>query len=166
MSLARLGVACKLEPRTGSRPNSTGGFVPGHDPQPGSAGPGISDARGAKHRDYQGKIGATGFEPATFRPPAEPIQVSMCLGASVVSYVSSAVDDLDTSDHASGTKPVPRVLGRRVLLCMESGTFRRGERSRYGAALLLALRCDRLGQPDDLVLETLSRSARGHFSVA
>jgi hypothetical protein len=24
-----------------------------------------------KHRDYQGKVGATGFEPATFRPPAE-----------------------------------------------------------------------------------------------
>jgi hypothetical protein len=42
-----------------------------------------------------GQIGATGFEPATFRPPAERIQVSMCLGASVVSYVSSAVDDLD-----------------------------------------------------------------------
>jgi hypothetical protein len=40
-------------------------------------------------------VGATGFEPATFRPPAERIQVSMCLGASVVSYVSRAVDDLD-----------------------------------------------------------------------
>jgi hypothetical protein len=38
---------------------------------------------------------ATGFEPATFRPPAERIQASMCLGASVVSYVSTAVDDLD-----------------------------------------------------------------------
>jgi hypothetical protein len=48
-----------------------------------------------KHRDYQGKVGATGFEPATFRPPAERIQVSMCLGASVASYVSRAVDDLD-----------------------------------------------------------------------
>jgi hypothetical protein len=40
-------------------------------------------------------IGATGFEPATFRPPAEGIQVSMCLGASVVSYVSRTMDDLD-----------------------------------------------------------------------
>jgi hypothetical protein len=41
------------------------------------------------------RVGATGFEPATFRPPAERIQVSMCLGASVVSYASRAVDDLD-----------------------------------------------------------------------
>ena len=41
------------------------------------------------------EVGATGFEPATFRPPAERIQASMCLGASVVSNVSSAVDDLD-----------------------------------------------------------------------
>ena len=49
-------------------------------------------------------VGATGFEPATFRPPAERIRVSMCLGASVVSYLSRAVDDLD----AWGTKAVPR----------------------------------------------------------
>jgi hypothetical protein len=40
-------------------------------------------------------VGATGFEPATVRPPAERIHASMCLGASVVSYVSRAVDGLD-----------------------------------------------------------------------
>ena len=40
-------------------------------------------------------VGATGFEPATFRPPAERTHASMCLGASVISYVSTAVDDLD-----------------------------------------------------------------------
>jgi hypothetical protein len=32
----------------------------------------------------------------------------MCLGASVVSYLSMTVDDLDTSDDASGTKAVLR----------------------------------------------------------
>src|SRR4051794_10218194 len=32
----------------------------------------------------------------------------MCPGASVVSYVSRAVDDLDRKDGASGTKAVPR----------------------------------------------------------
>jgi hypothetical protein len=40
-------------------------------------------------------VGATGFEPATFRPPAKRVHVSMCLGAPAVSYVSRAVDDLD-----------------------------------------------------------------------
>jgi hypothetical protein len=33
--------------------------------------------------------------------------MSICRGASVVSYVSRAVDDLDRSDDASGTKAVP-----------------------------------------------------------
>ena len=40
-------------------------------------------------------VGATGFEPATFRSPAERIQAPMCLGASIVSYVSRGVDVLD-----------------------------------------------------------------------
>ena len=54
------------------------------------------------------KVGATGFEPATFRPPAERIHVSMCLGASVVSYVSRGVNDLDRWDGTSGAKAVLR----------------------------------------------------------
>ena len=41
------------------------------------------------------QVGATGFEPATFWPPAERQSVSMCPGASAASYVSRAVDDLD-----------------------------------------------------------------------
>src|SRR5215204_4408308 len=48
-----------------------------------------------KYGVYQEKVVATGFEPATFRPPAEWIQATICLGASVVSYLSRAVDDLD-----------------------------------------------------------------------
>ena len=56
------------------------------------------------------QIGATGFEPATFRPPVERQSVAMCPRASAASYVSRAVDDLDRWDDASGTKAV---LGAR-----------------------------------------------------
>src|SRR5512133_1876538 len=45
----------------------------------------------------------------------------MCLGASVVSYVSRAVDDLDSKDGASGTKSVPRHEGNGGL-CRDSTT--------------------------------------------
>jgi hypothetical protein len=39
----------------------------------------------------------------------------MCPGASVVSYVSRAVDDLDRYDDASGTKAVPLDEVLRIL---------------------------------------------------
>jgi hypothetical protein len=42
------------------------------------------------------EVGAAGFEPATFRPPAEPKSVSMRPGASPASPSFMAMDDLDT----------------------------------------------------------------------
>jgi hypothetical protein len=41
-------------------------------------------------------------------------------GASPASPLSTAVDDLDTSDVAVGTKVVPRASIENVSLCMES----------------------------------------------
>ena len=65
-----------------------------------NCGPDTSSAacpsRSRRRIERRSEVGATGFEPATFRPPAERIPASMCLGASVVSYVSRAVDDLDS----------------------------------------------------------------------
>ena len=67
----------------------------------------------SRHVKYviPGKIGATGFEPATFRPPAERLGVSICPSASRLSYAFRFVDDVDTSDDASGTKAVLRAAG-------------------------------------------------------
>jgi hypothetical protein len=45
----------------------------------------------------------------TFWPPAEGQSVCMCPGASAASCVSTAVDDPDREDDASGTKAVPAV---------------------------------------------------------
>jgi hypothetical protein len=53
-------------------------------------------------------VGATGFEPATFRPPAGKQSMSMRPWASPASPSSPQMDDLDRSDDASGTKAVLR----------------------------------------------------------
>ena len=50
-----------------------------------------------------GEIGATGFEPATFRPPADERWALMLPGASPT---SPGLDDLDASELAVGTKAV------------------------------------------------------------
>jgi hypothetical protein len=64
--------------------------------------------RGRVGRLNSSLVGATGFEPATFRPPAERLSVSVLPEASRMSYASTSVDDLDRSDVAVGTKVVPR----------------------------------------------------------
>src|SRR4051794_35281592 len=53
-------------------------------------------------------IGATGFEPATFRPPAGTQIVSMRPLASRTSHASTVLDDLDVLDVVVGTTLVPR----------------------------------------------------------
>jgi hypothetical protein len=53
-------------------------------------------------------VGATGSEPATFRPPAGKQSMSMRPWASPASPSSPQMDDLDRSDDASGTKAVLR----------------------------------------------------------
>jgi hypothetical protein len=75
-SSSRSGSPCspmgaQLGPRTGPRLNSTGVLVPGSRPQSRPSALAINGSRSAIHADYQDKVGATGFEPATFRPPAE-----------------------------------------------------------------------------------------------
>src|SRR5215207_9853423 len=92
----------------------------GLDPIWAPSGPPMILRRNRKppHMRRFSEVGATGFEPATFRPPAERQSVSMCPGASAASYVSRAVDDLDRSDDASGTKAVPRAqvqIGGRLV---------------------------------------------------
>jgi hypothetical protein len=67
-------------------------------------------------------VGAVGFEPTTFRPPAERIVVSMRPGACPASPSSPAVDILDASDVAVGTKAVPPCRGAA------GGLERRGPR--------------------------------------
>ena len=64
-------MTCKLGVLMRSRPNSAGGLVPEEDPQPSRAMPELVAADSPKYGDFQVKVGATGFEPATFRPPAE-----------------------------------------------------------------------------------------------
>ena len=53
-------------------------------------------------------IGATGFEPATFRPPVDGLGVWMRPGASDASLPSWVVDSLDGLDASVGTTVVPR----------------------------------------------------------
>ena len=54
------------------------------------------------------QVGATGLEPATFRPPADEFLASTRPGASPASPSFPAADGLDASDVAIGTKVVPR----------------------------------------------------------
>jgi len=57
-------------------------------------------------------IGATGFEPATARPPAGACTCAMRLGASPPSPASPATETSDSSDASIGTKAVPRAKFR------------------------------------------------------
>src|SRR3954471_16866120 len=66
-------------------------------------------------------VGATGFEPATFRPPAGKQIVSMRPPASTTSNASTVLDNLDALDVAVGTTGVPREASGRQTLQVVGG---------------------------------------------
>src|SRR5919204_4820284 len=66
----------------------------------------------ARFRSGLRAVGAAGFEPASFPPPAESQSLSMRPGASPASPAFPRLDIPERLDAAGGTKAVPRLRFR------------------------------------------------------